>query len=379
MKTIKLVLTTALCLSSLALTTACNKPKAEPAKEDAAGAKDAQGTKAVGADAAADPSFNKLELASFAALPARMDEDGTAPSKEKIDLGRMLYFEKRLSKNQDLSCNSCHGLSEFGIDTRGDRKTSLGHKGQLGGRNAPTVYNAALHIAQFWDGRAPKVEDQAKGPPLNPIEMAMPNEAAIVKVLESMPAYTEAFKAAFPEDKQPVSFDNMAKAIGAFERGLVTPSPFDAFLGGKTDALSLEARRGLKTFLALGCTSCHNGVALGGNAFQKLGAVEPWPNQADQGRFAETKAEADKMIFKVPSLRNIAKTGPYSHDGSIDSLETMVKMMARYQLGKKELTDAETKDLLSFLDALTGEPTPAYIAEPTLPPSSESTPKPDPS
>lgn len=310
----------------------------------------------------------------FAPLPEHMHGD-KVPEKALVDLGRMLYYDARLSKNHDVACNSCHLLDAYGVD---NKPTSPGHKGQLGGRNSPTSYNAALHLAQFWDGRAPSVEEQAKGPVLNPVEMAMPSEESVVKVLRSIPGYQEAFKAAFPGDAEPISYNNMAVAIGTFERGLVTKnSRFDQYLGGKVDALTPEEVAGLDLFVSTGCTTCHSGAAMGGAMYQKLGLVHPYET-ADNGRMDATKNEADKGFFKVPSLRNIAKTSPYFHDGSIATLEDAVRKMAHHQLGK-DLTDAEVASIVAFLQTTTGDLPTDYIAKPELPPSGPKTPKPDPS
>jgi cytochrome c peroxidase len=320
---------------------------------------------------------------TFSALPKSFDDPRRPSTPEKVALGRMLYHDTRLSKNHDLSCASCHDLERYGIDPReadGRRNaTSLGHKGQLGGRNSPSVYNAGLHLAQFWDGRARDLEDQAKGPVLNPVEMAMPDEATVEDTLRSIPGYVEAFAAAFPGQEQPVTYENMAQAIGAFERGLVTPSPFDEFLGGKLGALSSHELAGLQLFMDVGCIQCHNGPGVGGGMFQKLGSVKPWEGLADKGRFELTKAKTDEFVFKVPSLRNIAETGPYLHDGSIATLPEMVQKMAAHQLAKGELTEAELSALVAFLGSLTGElPPKEYIGKPTLPESGPQTRAPDP-
>lgn len=320
---------------------------------------------------------------TFSTLPKSFDDPRNPSTAEKVALGRMLYYDTRLSKNHDLSCASCHDLEKYGIDPReadGTRnRTSLGHKGQLGDRNSPTVYNAGLHFAQFWDGRASTLEDQAKGPVLNPVEMAMPDEATVETTLRSIPGYVEAFAAAFPGEPEPVTYENMAKAIGAFERGLVTPSPFDEFLGGKLTALSTEQLAGLQLFMNVGCTQCHDGPALGGGSFKKLGAVKPWEGLKDQGRFKVTNAKDDEFMFKVPSLRNIAETGPYLHDGSIATLPEMVSKMTAHQLAKGELSEAELSALVAFLGSLTGElPPKEYIGKPTLPESGPDTRAPDP-
>lgn len=314
------------------------------------------------------------KLSGFAALPADVPSPDNPFSDEKIALGRMLFFEKRLSKNHDISCNSCHVLDTYGVD---NQPTSTGHKGQKGARNSPSVYNAALHVAQFWDGRAATVEAQARGPVLNPVEMALPDAKAVEKVLSSMPEYVDAFKKAFPGDKKPVSFDNMAKAIGAFERKLLTPGRWDRFLAGDKTALTDAEKEGFLKFVETGCTACHNGPAVGGQTYMKLGLVTPWPNDKDLGRFEVTKNEADKLVFKVPSLRNVEKTAPYFHDGSVATLPEAVKLMAKHQLGK-ELSDADTASIIAFLGTLTGELPADFIKAPELPKSTAKTPKPNP-
>ncbi len=299
-------------------------------------------------------TLSKGEIASlrafFKPLPAFMTDDNKRPNEKLLSLGEKLYFEKKLSLANDISCNSCHGLDTFGVD---NKPTSPGHKNQLGDRNSPTVYNAALHIAQFWDGRAKDVEAQALGPILNPVEMAMPSEEAVIAKLKADSVYPDLFKAAFPEDEDSLTYDNIGKAIGAFERTLVTPSRYDKFLQGDDTALTFEEQAGLLTFQKTGCVACHMGATLGGTQYQKLGLVKPYKTK-DTGRFNETKKDVDKMVFKVPSLRNISKTGPYLHDGSIESLDEMVKLMAEYQLGK-DLSDEHTKSIVAFLNSLTGE------------------------
>jgi len=318
------------------------------------------------------PAVDKAQLEVFATLPASSPGPAAA-TEDQIRLGRMLYYEPRLSKSQTISCNTCHDLAKYGVD---GEPTSDGHKGQKGDRNSPTVYNAAAHFAQFWDGRAPDVEAQAKGPVLNPVEMAMPNEKTVVAVLASMPEYVELFKSAFPGDAKPITYDNMAKAIGAFERRLMTPSRWDALLAGGEKALTAGELVGLTTFLETGCQVCHNGALLGGTTYQKIGATKPYARSADPGRFNLTKNEADRSVFKVPSLRNIEKTGPYYHDGGVASLEEAVRQMAEYQLGKS-LTPEETKQIIDFLKVLTGRIDAEYIKAPVLPKSTATTPKPD--
>jgi cytochrome c peroxidase len=312
--------------------------------------------------------------AIFGALPLEVASDSNPGSPAKIELGRMLYFDPRLSKNHDISCNSCHDLASYGQD---NQPTSPGHRGQRGGRSSPSVYHAALHISQFWDGRAVDVEEQAKGPILNPIEMAMPDEESVVAVLRSIPGYAELFAKAFPGEGDPIQYDNLARAIGAFERRLMTPSPFDDFLDGKSNALDAEELRGLQAFVTVGCVTCHLGPAIGGASYQKLGLVLPYPT-ADTGRFELTDFEADRQVFKVPSLRNVAMTAPYFHDGSIATLPEAIRIMARHQLGK-ELDDDRVAAIQAFLGSLTGRIDDHYTAAPSLPPSGPQTPAPDPS
>lgn len=312
----------------------------------------------------------KAVLAAFAPLPEHFGE----PATDAVwQLGRKLYYENRLSKNHDVSCNTCHDLASYGVD---GAPTSTGHKQQKGGRNAPTVMNAAGHFLQFWDGRAKDVEKQALGPVLNPIEMALPDEGAALAVLRSMPEYVQDFDTAFPGEG--LTWPNVGKAIGAFERKLVTPSRFDKLLAGDNTALTDDEKRGLNTFVQTGCTACHSGALLGGTTFQKVGVVEPWPSLSDKGRFDVTKNEADQYLFKVPSLRNIAKTGPYFHDGSVAKLDEAVALMAKHQLGR-ELTKEQLADIVTFLGATTGEVDADLVKKPELPPSTDKTPKPDPS
>lgn len=308
------------------------------------------------------PALQAQATALFQPLPATIPSEANPVTEAKVSLGRMLYYDARLSKGGDVSCNSCHGLDTYGVD---NSPTSSGHQGQKGGRNSPTTYNAALHVAQFWDGRAADVEAQAKGPVLNPVEMAMADAAAVEAVLRAIPGYAAPFAAAFPGEAQPVTFDNMALAIGAFERGLVTPSAFDRFLGGDVTALDASQLAGLKTFIDSGCGGCHNGAAVGGGTFQKLGLVKPFET-ADIGRAEATKSEADRFFFKVPSLRNIDKTAPYFHDGKVADLDGAVRLMAEHQLGRT-LGDAEVAAIRSFLASLTGTIPAEYIAPPQLP------------
>jgi cytochrome c peroxidase len=307
--------------------------------------------------------LTKADLAVFAPLPARMVAGVTAPTDAQVDLGRTLYYETVLSGGHNVSCNSCHPLNAFGAD---GRARSFGDHGQTGGRNAPSVYNAADQIAQFWDGRAASVEEQAKGPVLNPAEMGMPNSDAVLEHLRASAAYRQQFAAAFPTEKSPITYDNLGKAIGAFERGLVTPARWDNFLGGDDAALTVDEKRGAKIFVAAGCSGCHGGAYVGGSAFMKAGLKTPWPATADSGRYAVTRKPDDMWVFKVPSLRNVDKTGPYFSDGAEASLDNAIRLMGRHQLGM-EFNDTQLKDLRAFLGALSGTIPVPYIAQPQLP------------
>jgi cytochrome c peroxidase len=294
--------------------------------------------------------MNQLR-SGLAALPDLGAAPSDATQQAKITLGKKLYVDPRLSRDKDISCNSCHSLANFGVD---NQKTSPGHKKQRGGRNSPSSFNAALHMAQFWDGRAKDVEEQALGPIQNPIEMAMAvGGKEVVARLSADAEYHELFKRAFPTEKDPLTFANVGKAIGAFERTLVTPSRFDAFVKGDDKALSDAGLAGLKTFKEVGCMACHNGATLGGQMYQKLGLVKPYATK-DLGRFEVTKNEFDKNVFKVPSLRNVEKTAPYLHDGSIATLEEAVRIMGEYQLGRK-LDDKQVAEIVTFLKSLTGK------------------------
>jgi cytochrome c peroxidase len=354
----------------LAAITACNEapapaPEDEPKKEVAEVVEVAP----TGPDRAA---LRELARSTFGELPEEAKSEANRVNEKKITLGRMLFFDTRLSKNHDISCNSCHDVAKFGVD---GEPTSPGHKGQRGDRNSPTVYNAALHIAQFWDGRAPDVEEQAKGPVLNPVEMAMPSEEAVVAVLKSIPGYAPLFAAAFPDGADPITYDNMARAIGAFERRLITADRLDAFVSGQDTALSDDELAGLQEFLDAGCVTCHMGPTIGGGMYGKLGLVKPYVTE-DVGRVNVTGDEADRFVFKVPSLRNIAMTGPYFHDGSIASLAEAIRLMAAHQLGV-ELSDDQVARIETFLGTLSGTVDPDYITAPALPESGPDTPAPD--
>lgn len=299
-----------------------------------------------------DATLRALALEFVAPIPDKMpgsEQDTPA----MVALGKDLFFETELSENRTQSCNTCHRVDQNlgGVD---NEATSPGAFGKRGGRNSPTVLNAGFQSSQFWDGRAEDLVEQAKGPVLNPIEMAMPSEAVVIERLEKIPAYGEKFAKAFPGQDRPVSYDNVAKAIAAFERTLVTRDRFDDYLKGDNAALNALEKRGLHEFLTQGCTTCHYGPVLGGQVFQKVGLVHPFPTE-DKGRFDVTKDEDDEYRFKVPMLRNIAITQPYFHGGQVPTLEESIRKMGWHQLGK-ELTDDEVKALVAFLRTLTDKP-----------------------
>ncbi len=321
---------------------------------------------------AAPASEIRQARALFSALPARFDLPGQPATPEQITLGRLLYFDPRMSLGQTLSCNSCHRVDRAGVD--GER-FSKGHLGKLGGRNSPSVFNAAGQIAQFWDGRAPTVEEQAKGPVLNPVEMAMPDPTYVLTVLRSIPGYVTAFQAAFPGENEPINYDNFGRAIGAFERGLVTPTRFDRLLAGQDDAPNPEERAGLAQFISSGCSGCHQGPLVGGGMFMKLGLMRPYANTADIGREGFTKNEADRYYFKVPSLRNVTRTAPYFHDGSITELSAAIQEMGRLQLDV-ELSAQQIASIIKFLETLSGDPPASEIVVPAQLPSGPNTPAP---
>ena len=311
--------------------------------------------------AADEPTLRDRAAGVFQPLPAVVESTSNPVTEAKVELGRALYFDARLSLADDVSCNSCHGLDTYGVD---GTPVSTGHEGLKGGRNAPTVYNAALHLAQFWDGRAADVEEQAKGPILNPIEMAMPDADAVMTKLGGIDGYAPLFAAAFPGEAEPMTYDNLGRAIGAFERTLTTPGRFDAWLGGDDGALSAAEQAGLSAYLDAGCTMCHAGPAVGGQMYMKLGLVRPYEDD-DRGRAEVTGQAADEQVFKVPSLRNIAETGPWFHDGSVATLDEAVRLMGAHQLGR-DLSDEQVAEIVTFLGALTG-PLPAGTSAPELP------------
>ncbi len=297
-------------------------------------------------------------------VPQMVAEPMVPRDPNRVALGRLLFYDARLSKNGDASCSSCHALTNFGID---GRSTSSGVEGQGGRRNTPSVLNAATHIAQYWDGRAITVEAQAVVALTNPVEMGMRDEQAVIDAISRVPRYVEMFQRAFSGDDHPVSLHNVGEAIGAFERGLVTQSRWDQFVAGDQSALSSREKQGFALFQQRGCIVCHAGPQVGGMSLQKVGVIYPWPNQQDRGRAEITHLELDRMVFKVPSLKNIAETGPYFHDGSTSDIQTAIRMMALHQLGI-ELVDQEVYAIEVWMRSMTGEAAPAYVAAPELPP-----------
>ncbi len=299
---------------------------------------------------AADPAALRTQAKQILGpLPDKMP-GGDKDTSAMIALGEKLYFEKRLSVNNKMSCNDCHHIDNNGggVD---NEPTSQGVHGKRGDRNSPTTLNAGYHFAQFWDGRAKNLEEQAKGPVLNPVEMAMPGEDEVIKRLTADKEYPRLFKAAFPEDTKPITYDNFARAVAAFERTLRTHDRFDDFLKGDDQALNAQELRGVELFLTTGCTTCHQGPAIGGNMYQKIGIIHPFPNTKDIGRQKVTNEEWDAYRFKVPSLRNVALTAPYFHDGSSATLESTIKQMAYLQLDK-QLADEDVAALRAFLSSL---------------------------
>jgi cytochrome c peroxidase len=288
-----------------------------------------------------------------------------------VELGKKLFFDPRLSKSGFISCNSCHNLSMGGTD---NLKTSIGHNWNQGPINAPTVLNSSLNIAQFWDGRAKDLQAQAGGPIDNPGEMGS-THALAVEVLQSIPAYVADFKKSFGTDK--IAIAQVTKAIAAFEETLVTPNArFDKWLAGDKKALSANELAGYKLFKDSGCVACHNGPAVGGNSYQKMGVVAPYKASSPaEGRIAVTGKDADRFNFKVPTLRNVEMTYPYFHDGAASTLTEAVDTMGHLQLGKS-FSDDENAKIVAFLKTLTGDQ--PNFKLPTLPPSTDSTPKPQP-
>ena len=336
-------------------------------------------TSALAAPAFADDAAMREEAKGlFEAIPlqAPMLENNNAITRDKVDLGAMLFFDPRMSKSGLFSCQSCHNVGIGGVD---GLETSVGHGWQAGPRNAPTMLNAVFNIAQFWDGRAPDLAEQAKGPVQAGVEMNNTPDQ-VVATLNSMDGYVSAFKAAFPGEADPVTFDNFALAIEAFEATLITPnSKFDQWLMGQDGAMSDQEKNGLKLFVETGCATCHNGINFGGNGYYPFGLVEkPGADvlpEGDKGRFAVSETADDEYVFRAAPLRNIALTAPYFHSGKVWDLKQAVAIMANSQLGA-ELTDAQIDDIVAFLGTLNGEQ--PEVVHPLLPVRTAATPKPAP-
>ena len=310
----------------------------------------------------------------FAPLPSTIPAlNDNVITEEKVDLGKALFFDPRMSASGVFSCNSCHNLATGGDD---NMETSIGHAWQKGPRNSPTVLNAVFNEAQFWDGRAADLAEQAKGPVQAGVEMANTPDN-VVATLTSMPQYVEWFEVSFPDEAAPVSFDNFAKAIEAYEATLITPAPFDAWLNGDDGALSDEQVAGLELFMDKGCSACHNGVNLGGNGYYPFGLIEkPGADVLppdDRGRFAVTETADDSYVFRAAPLRNIDQTAPYFHSGKVWDLKVAVQIMGTSQLGT-EINDAEADQIVAFLGALTGKM--PEVVYPVLPTETQKTPRP---
>ncbi len=311
---------------------------------------------------------------AFAPLPSTIPAVKDNPiTPAKIDLGKALFFDPRMSASGVFSCNSCHNLATGGDD---NMPTSIGHGWQKGPRNSPTVLNSVFNEAQFWDGRAADLAEQAKGPVQAGVEMANTPDN-VIATLNSMPQYVDWFKASFPEEADPVTFDNFAKAIEAYEATLTTPAPFDAWMNGNDDALNADQLAGLSLFMDKGCASCHNGVNLGGNGYYPFGLIEkPGADilpEGDKGRFAVTDTADDEYVFRAAPLRNIDQTAPYFHSGKVWDLKVAVQIMAESQLGE-ELTETEADQIVAFLGSLTGDL--PEVTYPVLPAETASTPRP---
>lgn len=320
---------------------------------------------------AESPSLHEAAMIVFRPLPERFETPDNPLTPAKIELGRMLFFEKRLSRSHQVACATCHELAHFGTD---GQKTSPKGKGR---RNAQSVLNAGNHLALFWDGRASTLEAQAKAALVDPSELALPDANVALEVLRAIPGYQPLFAKAFPDQPDPITVDTVAKALAAFERTLVTPSTFDTYLKGNERAFTEAEHQGLLTFMSLGCMVCHKGEGVGGGMFQSLGFAVQVPPEflVDLGRAEITKKDDDRHRFRVPSLRNVEKTGPYLHDGSIASLDEVVRFMGKYQLGK-ELTAQEVASVIAFLKTLTGQPPKITAPEPL--PAGKNLPAPQP-
>lgn len=269
---------------------------------------------------------------------------------EMVELGRKLFFERDISLTRSQPCNDCHRIDSqhAGVDYLSVSKGALGISGI---RNAPTVLNAGFQAAQFWDGRAMDLEEQGMIPLLNPIEMAMRTEEDVERRLSGSEYYRHGFARAFPSRTQPITFDNVARAIASFERSLIAPSRFDRYLEGDTDALTRTERLGLQRFIDTGCIDCHSSHPVGGRLMRNLGVYHPYGNQSDTGRHTITGREEDRFVFKVCMLRNVTRTPPYFHDGQVSTLPEAVHLMSWMQLDSV-LSSSEIDEIVNFLRTL---------------------------
>ena len=304
----------------------------------------------------------------FGPLPKTIESKENPITPDKVALGKMLFYDTRISVDGTVSCFKCHWINLYATD---GLKKSIGNNYKLNPRNSPTVFNAAGQISQHWIGNRLSVEDQAKQALIGPPSYGLASYEDAVKKLKSIKGYTPLFQKAFPGEKESVNADNFTKAIGAFERTLVTPSRFDDFVKGNAKALTQNEQTGLKTFMETGCSGCHSGPYFGGQMYQKFGLTQPYWNlthspEPDSGRYMVTKNAADIYVFKVPLLRNVGMTAPYFHDGSVDRLQDAVKIMAQLQMGKT-LTDAQAGDIVAFLKSLTGQIPEEALKVPILP------------
>lgn len=297
---------------------------------------------------AEEGGINPATAQLFEPIPAEAPAPEDNPTtQERVDLGHMLFFEQRLSRSGTISCNTCHVVGAAGVD---HLEVAVGEGGRAGTRTSPTVYNAAFLGSQFWDGRAATLEEQAEGPIQTHVEMDLTPEEAVERLRET--GYVPYFEASFPDDEDPLTFENITRAIAAFERTLITPgAPFDRYLAGEADALTEQQQAGLRLFTGSGCAGCHNGVLLGGQGFARFSHVE---GDEDIGRAEVTGEEADRYVFRIAPLRNVAQTYPYFHDGSAETLHEAVSIMGSTQLGRS-FNEEEVEQIVAFLESLTGE------------------------
>jgi cytochrome c peroxidase len=315
-----------------------------------------------------DEELLKQAKQIFSPLPQVMSSEKNPITPEKVSLGKILFYETRISVDGTVSCVRCHPIGLYAAD---GLKKSIGNNCKLNPRNAPTVLNAARQVAAHWIGNRADVEDQARQSVTGPPSFGMPSNDAVEKKLKEIKGYAELFKRAFPGEANPITVDNFAKAVGAFERTLVTPSRFDSFLKGDVAALNGREKKGLKTYMETGCAMCHSGPYAGGQMYDKFGIVEPYwkytkSEPMDEGRYVVTKNEADKYVFKVPILRNVEKTPPFFHDGSVDKIEDAVWVMGKIQLGK-DLSQSQVKEIVIFLKSLSGKIPEDALKIPLLP------------